>query len=129
LYSAQRQAGAAVGVAVLATILVSRRNALVGPLIGDAALPKIVEAFHQAMLGAVALSLIGFVAAAFIHDSDAAPTMVRRDRPDKATRRTASARSARGAPVDGAADGAPEAPPPEAASEPAATSMEPEPGR
>ncbi|HET7720572.1 MAG TPA: MDR family MFS transporter, partial [Acidimicrobiales bacterium] len=74
LYSAQRQAGAAVGVAVLATILVTRREALVGGLIGDAALPHLVDAYHQAMLGAVALSLVGFVAAAFIRDADAAAT-------------------------------------------------------
>jgi EmrB/QacA subfamily drug resistance transporter len=78
LYSAQRQAGAAVGVAALATILISRRNALVGELQGAAALPKLVLSFHQAMMGAALMSVIGVVAAWFIRDSDAAATMVRR---------------------------------------------------
>ncbi len=78
LYSAQRQAGAAVGVAALATILISRRNALVGELQGAAALPKLVLSFHQAMMGAALMSVIGVVAAWFIRDSDAAATMARR---------------------------------------------------
>jgi EmrB/QacA subfamily drug resistance transporter len=78
LYSAQRQAGAAVGVAALATIFVSRRNALVGSLQGAAQVPKLVTAYHQAILGAALMSVIGVVAASFIHDSDAAATMVRR---------------------------------------------------
>jgi MFS family permease len=81
LYSAQRQAGAAVGVAALATILVSRRNALVGTLTGAAALPKLVLSFHQAMMGAALMSVIGVVAASFIRDGDAAATMVRRVKP------------------------------------------------
>lgn len=78
LYSAQRQAGAAVGVAALATIFLTRSNALVGTLTGPAALPKLVQSYHQAMLGAALMSVIGVVAAWFIHDSDAAATMVRR---------------------------------------------------
>ncbi len=83
LYSAQRQAGAAVGVAFLATLLVERRNALVGSLTGAEAVPKIVDAFHQAMLGAALLAIVGVLAAHFISDEDAAPTMVKRS-PKKA---------------------------------------------
>ena len=67
-----------VGVAVLATILVERRDALVGSLAGAAAIPKVVQAFHQAMLGAVALCFIGVIAASFIRDVDAAATMAPR---------------------------------------------------
>ena len=81
LYSTQRQAGAAVGVAALATVLVVRRTALVGSLTGAAALPKVVDAFHQAILGAAFMSVIGVAAAWFIRDSDAAATMVRRRTP------------------------------------------------
>jgi EmrB/QacA subfamily drug resistance transporter len=84
LYSAQRQAGAAVGVAALATILLVRRNALVGTLTGAASVPRLVLAYHQAMLGAAALSVIGVAAAYFIRDSDAAATMVRRVKPKRA---------------------------------------------
>lgn len=46
-----------------------------------AALPKLVDAFHQAMLGAALMSVIGVAAAFFIRDSDAAATMVRRPKP------------------------------------------------
>ncbi len=81
LFSAQRQAGAAVGVAALATLLISRQHALVGSLQGPAAIPAQVDAFHQAVLGAALLSIIGVVAAFFIHDRDAAATMVRRTKP------------------------------------------------
>jgi len=83
LYSAQRQAGAAVGVAALATIFLTRREALVGTLEGAAALPQTVAAYHQAMMGAALMSIIGVVAASFIRDSDAAATMVRRVKPNK----------------------------------------------
>ncbi|MEZ5235792.1 MAG: DHA2 family efflux MFS transporter permease subunit [Acidimicrobiales bacterium] len=75
LFQAQRQAGAAVGVAVLATILIERRDALVGSLTGAEAVPRLVDAYHDAFLGSVVLAALGFVAAMFIKDSDAAPTM------------------------------------------------------
>ncbi len=78
LYSSQRQAGAAIGVAFLATLLIERRDALVGSLSGAAAVPKMVDALHQAMLGAAFLAIIGVAAAYFIRDDDAAPTMVGR---------------------------------------------------
>jgi EmrB/QacA subfamily drug resistance transporter len=81
LFQAQRQAGAAVGVAILATIFLERRAVLVGDLTGAAALPPLLTAFHQAILGAVVLSIVGLAAAAFIHDEDAAPTMRRPGRP------------------------------------------------
>ncbi|MCC6436786.1 MAG: multidrug efflux MFS transporter [Acidimicrobiales bacterium] len=77
LFQAQRQAGAAVGVAVLATILLERRDALVGDLTGAQAVPQLVAAYHDAFLGSVVLAALGFVAASFIKDVDAAPTMRR----------------------------------------------------
>jgi len=83
LYSAQRQAGAAVGVAALATLLIERRDALVGALTGPAAIGPLVDAYHQAMLGAAAMAIVGVVAAAFIRDIDAAPTMVRAPKPPR----------------------------------------------
>ncbi len=81
LFQAQRQAGAAVGVAILATILIERRDALVGSETGPAAVEGLVQAFHQAFLGSVILAVLAFIAASFIRDIDAAPTM--RPRPAK----------------------------------------------
>lgn len=78
LFQTQRQAGAAVGVAILATIFIERRQALVGSLTGPEALPRYLEAFHQAMLGAIVLSVLGFLVAFLIRDIDAAPTMRRK---------------------------------------------------
>lgn len=77
LFQAQRQAGAAVGVAILATILIERRDALVGSKTGPAAVEGLVQAFHQAFLGSVILAVLAFIAASFIRDIDAAPTMRR----------------------------------------------------
>ena len=77
LFRSQRQAGAAVGVAVLATILIERRDALMAGKTGPEAIDALVRAFHQAFVGSVLLAVFGFVCAAFIRDSDAAPTMVR----------------------------------------------------
>jgi EmrB/QacA subfamily drug resistance transporter len=78
LFQAQRQIGAAVGVAVLATILVERGKALLQGATTAAAQALAGEgAFHAATLGAVILCLIGCVAAMFLHDEDAAPTMRR----------------------------------------------------
>jgi len=74
VFQAQRQAGAAVGVAVLATILVERRDAL---MTGPDDLDGLVRAFHQAFVGSVLLAVFGLVCAAFIRDGDAAPTMLR----------------------------------------------------
>ncbi len=77
LSQAQRQAGAAVGVAVLATILIERRDALVGAKTGQAAVEGLIQAYHQAFLGSVILAVLAFIAGSFIRDSDAAPTMRR----------------------------------------------------
>jgi len=77
LFQAQRQAGAAVGVAILATVLLERRDALMAGKTGQAAVEALVRSFHQAFLGSVILAIGGFIAASFIRDSDAAPTMLR----------------------------------------------------
>ena len=72
LFNTGRQVGAALGVAVLATVLFGRIEAVGGP----AASPeRLLSAFHDAFIGSVALSLLGAVFAFFIHDSDAISTM------------------------------------------------------
>jgi EmrB/QacA subfamily drug resistance transporter len=74
LYQTQRQVGAAVGVAFLATILVSRLKVLAPTNAGY------TQAFHEAMFGAVLMAAIGFAASCFLRDVDAAPTMRRAPR-------------------------------------------------
>jgi EmrB/QacA subfamily drug resistance transporter len=70
IFSTQRQVAAALGVAILATVLSVR---LPG---GDlAAGTDQVSAFHGAFLVGGALALIGALASLVIRDSDAAPTM------------------------------------------------------
>src|SRR5579872_4628513 len=74
LYTAQRQLGAALGVAVLGSVL-----SLVGTTYRNTAgivLPNL-NAYHAAFLAAAALALVGAVFALAIHDSDAASTMRR----------------------------------------------------
>lgn len=73
LFQSQRQVGAAVGVALLATVLVERTHTLVGEVLDPAQVP--VEAFRASFVAAAALGLAGFVASLFLHDEDAAPTM------------------------------------------------------
>jgi hypothetical protein len=79
LSNADRQVASALCVAVLATVLASRSRSLThaaaarGP---TAILNAEVTAFHQAMLVSAAITVLGVVAAAFIHDSDANATMV-----------------------------------------------------
>jgi EmrB/QacA subfamily drug resistance transporter len=72
IFSTQRQASAALGVAILSTIFVSRKNSL-------GATPSregILNAFHWAFAGSIALSFLGALWAWFnIVDKDAAPTM------------------------------------------------------
>lgn len=76
LFQVQRQAGAAAGVAILATILVERSHALVDTAPDPAAaLDGATRAFHDAVFGSIVLAAIGVVAALFIRDEDAAPTM------------------------------------------------------
>lgn len=72
IFSTQRQASAALGVAILSTIFASRKNSL-------GATPSregILGAFHLAFAGSIALSFLGALWAWFnIVDKDAAPTM------------------------------------------------------
>lgn len=79
LFQVQRQVGAAVGVAVLATVYVERLTAYgVGHgATGAAVADGFTKAFHQAIFVAAILGVIGFAAAWFINDEDAAPTMKR----------------------------------------------------
>jgi EmrB/QacA subfamily drug resistance transporter len=78
LLSTNRQVGAALGVAVLATILATRTNSLVlkaTPLGDVAILNARTTAFHQAMFASACIAVIGFIAACFVRDSDAANSM------------------------------------------------------
>ncbi len=89
IYTTQRQASAAIGVALLSTILISRRNFLVGagrPPTDPSLLltyhQGLLGAFHYAFAGSIAMSIIGALYAwFFIKDIDAEPTM--RPRPRK----------------------------------------------
>lgn len=74
LYTAQRQLGAALGVAILASVL-----SIVGPTIQGAngtVLPNL-NAYHAAFLAAAVLALVAAAIALAVHDSDAASTMQR----------------------------------------------------
>lgn len=78
LSNTNRQVGAALGVATLATVLTSRTATLVGratPLGAAAVLHAKATAFHQAMFASACIGLIGVVASYFVRDSDAAMTM------------------------------------------------------
>lgn len=83
LTSAVRQMGAAVGVAVLATMLATRTDALAPgktcaaqTVAGDPALRNAcTTAFHEALLFSAVIVSLGIVAAWFIRDEDAAATM------------------------------------------------------
>ena len=74
IFSTQRQASAALGVAVLSTVFFTWRNHLTD---GAAATPgQLLSAFHVAFGASIVISLLGAVwAFAFIRDSDAASTM------------------------------------------------------
>ena len=78
LYNAQRQLGAALGVALLSTVI-----SAVGPFYRGAhgALVPNVNAYHAAFLVSAVLALIGGLIALMIHDSDAASTMKRQSKP------------------------------------------------
>lgn len=74
IFSTQRQASAAIGVAILATLFHSRINHLAA----DGKLTKEItlQAFHFAFAGSIIISFIGSLfAAIFIRDIDAKPTM------------------------------------------------------
>ena len=78
LLSTNRQVGAALGVATLATILTSRTTSLVAraaPLGAAAIRNAKATAFHQAMFASAVIGFVGVVASYFVHDSDAASSM------------------------------------------------------
>ncbi|MEO5842654.1 MAG: DHA2 family efflux MFS transporter permease subunit [Acidimicrobiales bacterium] len=78
IFSTQRQIGAALGVAILATVLTSRTGSLVRKAIpnGDVdVLNARVTAFHQALFAAAVLAALGIIASLFVLDSDAAASM------------------------------------------------------
>ncbi len=82
LFQVQRQVGAAVGVAVLATVYVERLKAYgVSTRGGGAAAAGVAtgwtKAFHQSVAVAAVLGVVAMAAAFFINDDDAAPTMRR----------------------------------------------------
>jgi EmrB/QacA subfamily drug resistance transporter len=81
LYNAQRQLGAALGIAVVGTVL-----SIVGPVIVHAHTPAQpnLAAYHAAFLTSAALALIAAGIALFIHDRDAAATMRRKGSPRNA---------------------------------------------
>jgi MFS family permease len=76
LYSTQRQVGSAFGVAILATVWISRTKALVSHASGSAAIRQAkVAGFHQAFLIAAVLSLLAALSALMIKDRDAAASL------------------------------------------------------
>ena len=76
LYSTQRQVGAAFGVAILATVWISRTKSLVGRASGNSAMIAAkVAGFHDAFLAAALFALIAAGAALMIRDSDAAASL------------------------------------------------------
>lgn len=78
LSSTNRQVGAALGVATLATILISRTNTLVDaskPLTAAVNITARTTAFHQAMFASACIGMIGVIASWFVRDSDAAASM------------------------------------------------------
>ncbi len=79
LFQVQRQVGSAIGVAVLATVLTERLKfyKAVAPNRSIANPQGWAHAFHQSILVAGALGFLGVIAALFIKDEDAAPTMRR----------------------------------------------------
>lgn len=80
LFNASRQIATATGVAVLATVLVTRTRAEVAELGASAASAAAraqaqVDAYHAAFLGAVGFAVLGICVTVFVRDADAAPSM------------------------------------------------------
>jgi EmrB/QacA subfamily drug resistance transporter len=78
IFTAQRQIGAALGVALLSSVLNAIGTTTQGP--GGAIVPNLL-AYHVAFLAAAALALLAACISLTIHDGDAAATMLRRARP------------------------------------------------
>jgi hypothetical protein len=76
IFNAQRQLGAAVGVAILTTVLT-----LLHPVhVVDGHSVANVHAYHVGFLVAAGIALLGALSALTVHDEDAASTMVARRR-------------------------------------------------
>src|SRR6185295_494092 len=91
LFNTNRQVASAVGVAILATVLIQRMHAHVASAMADlarlgpaAAAPGVRQAaqghaallaFHDAFVAAIVVALIGFLAAFLIRDEDAEASM------------------------------------------------------
>jgi EmrB/QacA subfamily drug resistance transporter len=82
IFSTQRQASAAIGVAILATLFHSRLIHLSGG--AEPSHETTLNAFHFAFAGSIVISLMGSLfAALFIRDTDAKPTMHPRPKKQK----------------------------------------------
>jgi EmrB/QacA subfamily drug resistance transporter len=83
IYSTQRQMSAALGVAVLATVLTTATQHHLGSggASGAAALTARVSAYHDVFAGAALLAFLGAMVSLLIRDEDAAATMRPRRRP------------------------------------------------
>ena len=82
LFSTQRQMSAAIGVATLATVWLSRTKARVGSLTIPAAVRHArLRGFHDAFIGGAIIAVLGSCAALLIHDEDAAAIMKPKQRP------------------------------------------------
>ena len=76
IYTTQRQVAAALGVAALATVWISRTDALSRSATSPTA--AVIGGFHDAFAVGAILALLAAISALFIRDSDAANTMVPR---------------------------------------------------
>lgn len=81
LFSTNRQVASAVGVALLATVLIDRTAAHLGSVsaaaASEAARHATLLGFHDAFLAATILGALGFISAFLIRDEDAAETLHR----------------------------------------------------
>jgi MFS family permease len=76
IYSTQRQVAAALGVAILATVWISRTNALTAGAANTAAVTAAkLGGYHDAFLVGAIIAVIGALSALLIRDTDAASTM------------------------------------------------------
>jgi EmrB/QacA subfamily drug resistance transporter len=75
IFSTQRQVAAAVGVATLATVWISRTNALADGATGAAAIDARLDGFHAAFAVATVLVFLAALSALLIRDEDAEASM------------------------------------------------------
>ncbi|MQA88098.1 MAG: DHA2 family efflux MFS transporter permease subunit [Streptosporangiales bacterium] len=91
LFNVSRQVATAAGVAVLATVLVSRTRAEIADLGATASAAARaqaqLDAYHTSFLAALGFAVLGIIVASFIRDTDAAPSMRRGGGSGEATAR------------------------------------------